>query len=405
MPDTSSKVQRWLDLVAYLASRRVPATVDEVWAAVPAYAEGLEGGPKDPESVRRTFERDKKDLRALGIDIETVTFHINSGDEESHGYRLARKDFHLPYLRLVQEAEEEKERASGVYSRPVAMEGEPSDHPWARVLADAPTDRPRGRRTVATHFELTEDEAGAALEGLGEVASIPAFPMADEARPAFRKLAFDLDPALLHPSSLVVVRDPEVVSTADTVKLLSDALLACKRVTFRYRSMERDEEEERTVRPYGLLFQHGRWYLVAWAEDRDAVRMFRVGRMSDAAANTRKPDARDYEIPPDFDLGAFAGRKAWELGAGEPTVAAFVHFRFPRSIWAERNAHGTLVRDDEDGGQLREIPVRRADPFLRWVLSLEGDARVVAPPELARAFRSMAAAVAERHAPRGGGHA
>ena len=383
MPDTSSKVQRWLDLVSYLASRRVPATVDEVWAAVPAYAEGLEGGSKDSESVRRMFERDKKDLRAQGIDIETVTFHINSGDEESHAYRLARKKFHLPYLRLVQEAE--------------------GGH-GARVLSALPA-YGVAHRALSSHFELTEDEAGAALEGLGEVASISAFPLVDEARSAFRKLAFDLDPALLDPSSLVVVRDPEVESTADTVRLLSDALLARKKVTFRYRSMERDEEAERRVRPFGLLFQHGRWYLVAWAEDRDAVRMFRVGRMSDAAVNTLKPGTPDYEIPGDFDLSEYAGRKAWELGAGDATMAAFVHFRFPRSVWAERNGHGTLVQEDENGGQLREIPVRRADPFLRWVLSLEGDARVVDPPELAQAFRSMAAAVVARHAPREGDHA
>lgn len=380
MPDTSSKVQRWLDLVAYLASRRVPATVDEVWAAVPAYVEGLEGGSKDPESVRRMFERDKADLRALGIDIETVTFHINQGDEESHAYRLARKKFHLPYLRLVREA-------AGGHG--------------LRMRKDVPT---YGflHRALSSDFELTEDEAGAALEGLGEVASIPAFPLADEARSAFRKLAFDLDPALLGPAPLVVVRDPEVESTADTVRLLSDALLARKTVTFRYRSMERDEEAERRVRPYGLLFQHGRWYLVAWAEDRDAVRMFRVGRMSDAAVNALKPGTADYEIPGDFDLGEYAGRKAWELGTGEPTMAAVVYFRFPRSVWAERNGHGTLVEEDEDGGQLREILVRRADPFLRWVLSLEGDAQVAAPPELAQAFRSMAAVVVERHAPRGG---
>lgn len=383
MPDSSSKLQRWLDVVAYLASRRTPATADELWAAVPAYAEGLEWGSKDPESVRRMFERDKDELRALGIPIETITFHINQGAEESHAYRLARKDFHLPYLRLVREAEGEAPR--------------PAD-------AAAPAEV-RVRESRLSHFDVTEDEAGAALEGLGQVASLSAFPLADQARSAFRKLAFDLDPALLGPSALVVARDPEAESAAETVKLVSDALLARKKVTFRYRSMERDEEAERTVRPYGLLFQHGRWYLVAWAEDRDAVRMFRVGRMSAVAANLRRPDAPDYEVPPDFDLGAYAGRKAWELGGGQAAVGALVHFRFPRSIWAERNGHGTLVSDDADGGQVREIQVRRADPFLRWVLSLEGDARVVAPPELAEAFRGMAAAVADRHAPRGGDHA
>jgi predicted DNA-binding transcriptional regulator YafY len=75
-------------------------------------------------------------------------------------------------------------------------------------------------------------------------------------------------------------------------------------------------------------------------------------------------------------------------------VEAHVRFRFPRSLWAERNGHGRLVAEDDDGAQLRSFRIRRRDPFLRWVLSLEGDARVEAPPDLAEAFREMAAAVA-----------
>ncbi|MCG6988065.1 MAG: hypothetical protein LJF06_07780, partial [Gemmatimonadetes bacterium] len=135
MADKISKLQRWLDLVAYLAGRRVPATAEEVWAAVPAYVRGLEGDAKEHETVRRMFERDKDDLRAAGIPIETVTFSINYGTEESHGYRLLRRDFHLPYLRLVREAEAEERGA-----------------------------QPSGLR-AADSFAVAEDEAGAALDG------------------------------------------------------------------------------------------------------------------------------------------------------------------------------------------------------------------------------------------------
>ena len=72
-------------------------------------------------------------------------------------------------------------------------------------------------------------------------------------------------------------------------------------------------------------------------------------------------------------------------------------FRFPRSLWAERNEHGTLVEERGDGSQLRSFEVHRRDPFLRWVLSLAGDARVVAPPELRDAFASLVADVAARY--------
>ena len=176
------------------------------------------------------------------------------------------------------------------------------------------------------------------------------------------------------------------------------ATLARKSATFHYRSMGRDDEGVRTVRPYGLLFQHGRWYLVAWAEDRGDVRMFRVGRMSELAVNAKKAGTPDFDVPADFELQAYAGRKAWELGAGpEDSVQALVRFRFPRSLWAERNGHGTLVEEDEDGSQLRSIAVHRPDPFLRWILSLEGDARVEGPPEMKAQFQAMVAAVARRY--------
>jgi len=367
MADTPSKLQRWLDVVAYLAGHHFPVTQEQLWAAVPAYAAGLEEGGKDPESVRRMFERDKDELRDMGIPIETVTFDIEQGSERSHGYRLANRHFHLPYLRLVRAAEAE-----------AAGDGAPAAAPSART------------------FLVPEDEAAAALEGLRDVAAVPGFPLAREARSAFRKLAFDLDPDFLGPTPVLYVEDPETAAAADTLRRLSDALVARKRATFRYRSMGRDEEAERTVRPWGLLFQHGRWYLVAWAEDREEPRMFRLGRISELSVNDRSPGTPDYAIPADFDLSAYTGRRAWEL-AGEDEqapIAARVRFRFPRSVWAERNGHGTLVAEDADGAQLREIVVHRPDPFLRWVLSLEGDAVVEDPPALREAFQAMVRAVA-----------
>ncbi|HSG06768.1 MAG TPA: WYL domain-containing protein [Longimicrobiales bacterium] len=368
MADKITKLQRWLDLVAFLAARRFPIPMEDIWAGVPGYAEGLEGGGKDPESVRRMFNRDKDELAALGIPIETVTFHVQQGSEDSHGYRLASKNFHLPYLNLVRRAEE---------------------------AGQEPAPRPT---SSAAWFTVDEDEAGAALEGLHEVAALPGFPLRREARSAFRKLAFDLDPDVLHPPPVVYAEDPETAATAEILRELSRATLARKSATFRYRSMGRDDEGVRTVRPYGLLFQHGRWYLVAWAEDRGDVRMFRVGRMSELVVNARKAGTPDFDVPADFELQAYAGRKAWELGAGpDDPVQALVRFRFPRSLWAERNGHGILVDEDEDGSQLRSIAVHSPDPFLRWILSLEGDARVEGPPEVKAQFQAMVAAVARRY--------
>ena len=78
MPDdlteAPTKLQRWLDVVAYLAARRLPVSTEELWQNVPAYAAGVDGSKKEKARVRRTFERDKDELRDLGIPIETVQY-------------------------------------------------------------------------------------------------------------------------------------------------------------------------------------------------------------------------------------------------------------------------------------------------------------------------------------------
>lgn len=378
MSSQPTKLQRWLDVVAHLARHHFPLSVEELWDAVPAYRPGLEGDERRKQTVRRMFERDKDELRALGIPIDTVSYSINYGHEEVVGYRLAKKDFHLPYLRLVREV-----RGDGAADEKAAGAHEP--------------------RASASHFTLTTDEAGAALEGLSELARLPTFPFRSAARSAFRKLAFDLDPELVGEAPVVYAQDPEAAATQGLLPLLAAAVRSRRAVRFRYRGITRDTDEERHVHPYGLLFQHGRWYLVGRDVEKDARRMFRVGRMSELhEAPARRGGTPDYDVPDDFALAEYGGRSAWELGGdeGEPATGAVVRFAFPRSLWAERNGHGTLLEEAPDGAQLRRFEVRRREPFLRWVLSLAGEAWVTAPDELCRELEEMAGAIVRRY---GGG--
>ena len=86
---TSTKTQRLLDIVAYLVARRFPVSVDELMGAVPAYAGRWREGD---DSARRSFERDKDDLRTLGIPLETVEYSVEGVTEP--GYRITRRDFY-----------------------------------------------------------------------------------------------------------------------------------------------------------------------------------------------------------------------------------------------------------------------------------------------------------------------
>lgn len=371
MPPT--KLQRWLDIIAYLVGRRLPVSADELLRNVPAYAgRWASDDPRDHESARRGFERDKDELRALGIPIRTVKYSMPHVPDVQEAYVIERRDFYLPYLRLVQEA----------------------------------TDRFRfPERHRVAEVEVLEHDAPLALEALRRVADIPAFPLAREARSAFRKLAFDLDPhAFSSRSEVLFVERPGSAELSERLRVLSDALLARKRVAFRYHGIYRGEETERDVAAYGLLFQHGHWYMVGHDATREDVRVFRVARMEDARPNSRKPGTPDYEIPADFHLDRYVGRQPWELGEPEDRpVTARVRFRFPLSLWAERNGHGELEARGGDGSGIRRFSVHQVNPFLRWLLSLEGEVEVLEPQSLATELRQLARTIEGAHSGDGNG--
>ena len=367
MPASPTKVQRWLDLIAFLAARHFPVAVEQVMEGVPAYAsDWAEGDDTARASVRRKFERDKDELRDVGIPIETVRYRVGYGHEEAEGYRLRDRDFYLPYLQLI--ALDPKR-------------GEPAGK----------LRRPRS----ADKLEIAEKDVSSALLGLRRVMSVPQFPLAREARSAYRKLTFDLGSGGEGDAPILYASAPEAEELRGALKALSDALLRRKTVAFRYRGMYRDDVTERTVRPYGLLFQHAHWYLIGHDEGRDDLRVFRVGRMEDVAVNPRRANSPDFAVPDDFDMDRFIGKEPWELG-GEvgDAIEAQVRFSFPRSLWAARNRMGELAAEHADGSATRTFLVVQTDPFVCWLLSLEGDATVETPPELREAVRETAARVA-----------
>src|SRR5512140_1280921 len=100
---TPNRFQRWLDLIAYLAGRHLPVAGDQLLSDLPGYAEGwLSEDETKRQSARRSFERDKDELRRAGIPIQSVKYTINFGLEEVDGYQLVARDFYLPYLKLLE---------------------------------------------------------------------------------------------------------------------------------------------------------------------------------------------------------------------------------------------------------------------------------------------------------------
>ncbi len=82
------KTERLLSLVVCLLGTRRHLSADEIRAAVPGY-------PPPGEAFKRMFERDKDELRELGIPLET-----GPTERDEAGYRISRQDYELPEITL-----------------------------------------------------------------------------------------------------------------------------------------------------------------------------------------------------------------------------------------------------------------------------------------------------------------
>ena len=352
------KLQRWVDLLAALLIRQRHATFDDLAKDVPGY----DLAQSKSESVKRTFERDKDELRRFGVPIATV----EDGDGEVVGYRLERKAFYLPYLMLAGQA-----RSANAPGR-VSHEG----YRTLETLAFEPE-------------ELDAIVAAAArVRGLGDPV------ISAEADAAIRKLALDLPFGAGLGETTPTLVPPRSVPDLSVFERSSDALARRKTVTFDYFSMERGDRSRRSVEPYGLFFVSSHWYLAGRDTERDALRNFRLSRISHIAVNKQRSQSADYEIPAGFSLRDHArAREPWEIGDGDAT-AVLVEFVATTGATQAALALGTPVdgRDDR-----RRFEVRRRDAFARWLLSFGGDARPVEPPEMVAEYERVAAATLARY--------
>lgn len=357
-----SKTQRWLDLLTFLLGRRYPATIDQVFAAVPAYAAGLRDEAESGKAtVRRMFERDKDELRSAGIPIETVESRVDFGTSTEEGYRLRATDFYLPEVRVSTDGREGARRGRG------------------------------------DQFHIDPEDLEVTIAALREAIEIPDSPFAEDSRSALRKLTYDLaDTGAVAPVSRIgPAGDPVLLRK---LEVFSEGLIRRKRVRFAYRSPSRPEPTRRDLATFGILFERGMWYAIGHDALRDDVRVFRVDRTDSPVANRKSPGKADYEIPVDFSLQPYRDRKAWQYAAGDEPVSVRVRMSEALSRWADRSGLGRVEEADGSGSVIRSFSVQSVGPFVDWILSLDGKARIIGPPEVVSTFRDRAEQIARAHA-------
>jgi proteasome accessory factor B len=244
----ASKTERLVNLVICLLASRTFVTKERLRSTLEPYR----NCPTD-EAFERMFERDKEELRELGIPLEVGT--VSALFEDEVGYRIAPGEYALPELRL----EPDEAAALGVAARF-----------WQQA-------------TLAQAASSALLKLKAAGLDIGEAAPAGIEPRVRAEAPAFEPL-------------LEAVYDRQVVR-------------------FSYRRSD-GEVRMREVEPWTIDSWRGRWYLAGFDLGRDDARVFRLDRitgpvlLTGRAPEHKVPDRLDVRA----QVGAFAAGSSEDLG-------------------------------------------------------------------------------------------
>ncbi len=310
-----SKVERLMNLVIALLSTRGYITAEKIRSSVAGYADSA-----SDEAFSRMFERDKNELRDLGIPLETGKV---SSFDPVEGYRINRDAYALPAVELT-----------GDEAAAVAV---------ATQLWESP--------------ELITATQGALLK----------------LRAAGVDVDADAPVAIASPAGTLGLRGAE-----DVLGGCLSAIDSGQAVQFRHRPSRTEPYTVRTVEPWGVVTEKGRWYLVGHDRDRGATRTFRLSRIGGevtpigpVGAVTRPKDADLREIVADAVGDAPSGVRAQVWVANGRATA----LRRAGTSLEPRQVSG---RD----GDIIELDIGTTDRLARDIAGYGADALVLTPSSL-----------------------
>ena len=312
------KTERLINLTAFLLDTRRPVAFEELGDTV--YQDQPSGTKAQKNAVHKMFERDKEELREMGIDVEVQRIE-QTGEE---GYIIPRDNYYLPHLDF---------------------------DPQERVAL-----------TMVSRLFL----------GSGT-------PFSGPAHSALLKLAFEGGAA----DDALRVHWVESSGGREALGAILDGLMRRKALKFSYRALDASEPKEREVEPYGLFNRQGYWYLVGRCHFRQEIRSFKLDRIvSRVKVNENRPRTADFEVPESFDIGDEACWK-WQIPGEEGKIEAGLIFS-PRLAFARGSGPAMVLSEKRRKDGSLEVTFEVADPeqFIEWVLGFGMDARIVSPAEL-----------------------
>jgi proteasome accessory factor B len=232
---TANKSERLLNLLILLLVSRSFVTKDRIRDVIEDYR-----GQRSDEAFEKMFERDKDELRALGIPIEVGSLDAYFDDEA--GYRIKRDAFELPQLEL----EPDEAAVVGLAAR------------------------------VWQHAGLAEATSQALLK--------------------LKAAGVETDRAVLD------VVQPRLVADEPAFDAMWAATQSRTQLAFDYRRGDATSPSRRHLQPWGVVSARGRWYVVGHDVDRGEPRLFRLSRVSGEVATEGRPG--DFVVPAGTDVRA-----------------------------------------------------------------------------------------------------
>jgi proteasome accessory factor B len=248
---SAQKTERLLNLVICLLSTRQFLAKEQIRAAVPQYAECASA-----EAFDRMFERDKEEVREMGIPLETGSNSAWFDDEM--GYRVDRAAYALPEVAFEPDELAVLSLASRVWQQ-ATLAG-----PASRALLKLKASGVDPDDTAVAGLELRVGTSEPAFAGL---------------------------------YSAVRDRRP---------------------VTFPYRTGRGAEVMNRHLEPWGIVSWRGRWYVVGHDRDRGATRVFRLSRVAGPVQHVGRPG--EVVVPDGVDIRRQVSVLAPDQPRGEATL-------------------------------------------------------------------------------------
>lgn len=317
----TSKVERLVNLVIALLSTRGYITAEKIRSSVAGYSESASA-----EAFSRMFERDKNELRDLGIPLEVGRV---SAWDPCEGYRINRDAYSL-----------------------------------------APVD-------------LTPDEAAAVAVATQLWESPELITATQGALLKLRAAGVDVDP--LDDGAPVAIASPVGVpglrGSEDVLGILLSAIDSRRAVQFPHRPLRAEPYATRTVEPWGVVTEKGRWYLVGHDRDRDATRTFRLSRIGPDV--TPIGPAGAVTVPEGIDLRRIVAQTVTDVAATPAGGLAQVWVAAGRATALRRaGRHVGERRLGERDGEVIELDIRSTDQLARDIAGYGADALVLEPQSL-----------------------